>query len=433
MDLSGWGRYPVADCHVHRPSTRPQAEATVAGVTPLIPRGLGRSYADSALAPAVLDDTRLGRITSFDAVAGVVTCEGGVSLATLIEVFLPRGWFLPVTPGTKHVTVGGAIAADVHGKNHHVDGSFIQHVDSFTLLTPTGRRLTCSRNQHKEAFWATAGGMGLTGLILEATIRLKKVSSGRMTVTHTKARHLDAALDVFAETDAEHTYSVAWIDCLARGSRLGRSVVMHGDHAPGDGHTGPVWRTRRRPGVPIDFPRLALSKPTVKAFNAAYYAVGRNHVGEVDIDPYFYPLDGINNWNRLYGKRGFVQFQCALPDPCHEGMREILTRIAESGRASFLAVLKRFGPGNQAPLSFPMEGATLALDLPADPGITGFLQDLYDVTIDHGGRTYLAKDAALRPDQLRAMYPDLAKWQRVRDRLDPDHRFQSMQSQRLHL
>jgi decaprenylphospho-beta-D-ribofuranose 2-oxidase len=440
--LSGWGRYPVESCHVFRPEKRREVADTLASglESSYIPRGLGRSYGDAALNQnaGVIWPILLNRFLSFDSASGVLECESGVSLAEIIQYFLPRGWFLPVTPGTKFVTVGGAIAADIHGKNHHKDGSFSNFVLDFRLLTSTGEVLLCSPTSHPEIFWATVGGMGLTGIILSARLRLRQVDSAYVFVDFHKASNLEDVLATMEASDERYDYSVAWIDGLATGKTMGRSVLMRGNHAPAAELPARIRHVLAAPTTPkwnlfVDFPSAALNRLTVKAFNTAYYAIHHTAARQlVSFEKFFYPLDAINQWNRMYGKRGFVQYQIALPQANGAaGLRIILDRLARSGRASFLAVLKRFGDAGPGLLSFPLRGYTLALDIPAAHGLVSFLHELDRMTLDHGGRIYLAKDAVLRAEDFAAMYPKLESFRALQRKLDPKRLLSSSMARRL--
>ncbi|MGD0012377.1 MAG: FAD-binding oxidoreductase [Terriglobia bacterium] len=440
--LSGWGRFPVECCNVYRPDSQRQLAAILeSGAQPsLISFGLGRSYGDAPLNSqgGVICHTRLNRFLAFDAQAGVLECEAGVSLAEILQYFLPRGFFLPVTPGTKFVTVGGAIAADVHGKNHHQDGTFGNFVLDFKLLTPKGEELSCSPNNNFDVFWATHGGMGLTGVILSARIKLRPVESAWVLVDYQKATNLEDALGRMTETDVCYQYSVAWIDCLATGRHMGRAVLMRGNHAPANELPASVRDPlaeppRRRWTLPFDLPSLALNSLTVRAFNAFYYSVHRNAARQlVDLEKFFYPLDAIRHWNRLYGRRGFVQYQVALPlEGGLEGLKEVLTQLARSRRASFLAVLKRFGKPNPGLLSFPIQGYTLALDLPVASGLIPFLHELDRVVLNYGGRIYLAKDAVMTSHSFAAMYPKLEQFRAIKSRLDARGLLSSSMARRL--
>ena len=440
--ISGWGRFPVELCNVYRPESRRQLTAILESRAQpnFISYGLGRSYGDAPLnrQGGVICHARLNRFLAFDAQAGVLECEAGVSLSEILQYFLPRGFFLSVTPGTKFVTVGGAIAADVHGKNHHQDGTFGNFVLDFKLLTPKGEMVSCSANNNSEVFWATLGGMGLTGVILSARIKLRPVESAWVLVDYQKATNLEDALAMMTESDIRYQYSVAWIDCMATGRQMGRAVLMRGNHAAASelraGIRSPLAApSRRRWTLPFDFPSLALNSLTVRAFNSFYYSMHRNAVRQlVDLEKFFYPLDAIHHWNRLYGRRGFVQYQSALPlEGGLEGLKDVLTRLTHSRRASFLAVLKRFGKSNPGLLSFPIEGYTLALDLPVASGLVPLLHELDRVVLDYGGRIYLAKDAIMTSQTFAAMYPKLEKFRDIKSKLDPHGLLSSSQARRL--
>jgi decaprenylphospho-beta-D-ribofuranose 2-oxidase len=438
-EIHGWGRFPVATSQVFRPEKRSAlGEILQDGLlSNVVPRGLGRSYGDAAINGAqggVVDVTRLNRFLSFDESTGVLTAEAGVSLAEIIETFLPRGFFPPVTPGTKFVTLGGAVASDVHGKNHEVDGTITTFIDRFTLLVPSGEVLTCSRSEHSDVFWATVGGMGLTGFILTVTLRLRRIETSYQVVDYLQLPNLDAAFKAF-EAGHSQRYSVAWIDCLGTGKSLGRSVLMLGDDATPDqvkkaGKTDllPVChQLKRKAAIPVDFPSWVLNPLSIRAFNEAFYLKNRTTHGKlVDYDTYYYPLDFVNGWSRMYGGRGFLQYQFVLPpETAYEGLTRILGELAKHGAASFLAVLKRFGAENEGLLSFPKPGYTLALDIPWREGLVEMLQRLDEVVLKYKGRTYLAKDAVLKPEMIRAMYPRLAEFQAIRNRLDPNNRLSS--------
>lgn len=442
QEQTGWGRFPRSMGPLFRPERRAEIAAILAsGLLPsYVSRGLGRSYGDTALNTrgGVIAHARLNRMLAFDAATGVLTCEAGVSFAEIIETFLPRGWFLPVTPGTKFVTVGGAVANDIHGKNHHADGAFSQFVLELELLTPTGELLKCSPSEHADVFWATVGGIGLTGVILTVTFRLTPVATSYAHVTYRKAPNLDAAMAMFSEDGDRHQLSVAWIDCLATGASMGRSVLMLGDYARVDqlpAGTAPLTLARaKKLAIPVDFPTGALNRYSVAAFNALFYAKHGDREQIVHLEPYFYPLDAIGGWNRMYGRGGFTQYQVALPDAtAREGLSELLRRFSSSGRASFLAVLKRFGPAGPGLLSFPMAGYTLALDLPMDAALPGFLRELDALVVGWGGRVYLAKDALVTPEHFARMYPRLDEFRALQRRLDPEGRMGSDMARRLGL
>jgi FAD/FMN-containing dehydrogenase len=442
--LGGWGRHPVEPCQVFRPERRAAvAETLAAKAAPsFIARGLGRSYGDAALNRdgGVIVHDRLDRMLAFDPALGELSCEAGVSFADIIRWWLPRGWFPPVTPGTKCVTLGGAVAADVHGKNHHRDGTISAFVRELTLLTAEGETLRCSREEHPDVFWATVGGLGLTGMILTVRLRLRAVESSWLRVDYRKARDLEETLGVFAAGDDRAPYSVAWIDCLARGRSMGRAVIIHGDHAGAAdvraaGHAPFAPARGPRVTVPVDVPGVVLNPHTMRLFNAVYYATQHDAPGRlVEADAFFYPLDGVGHWNRLYGRAGFVQYQAVLPqDDGWHGLVALLERISASGRASFLSVLKRLGPGNPGLLSFPREGYTLALDLPVRSGLTGVLRELDRIVLDHGGRLYLAKDSTTTAEAVRVMYPRLEEFRAVKARLDPRGVISSSLARRLEI
>jgi len=443
--LTGWGNGPSQRCLVWDPrDARQCAAAVLANETcSLIARGLGRSYGDPAVnaGQGVLQATRLRRMLAFEPASGRLTCEAGVSLAEIIDVFLPRGWFLPVTPGTKFVTLGGAIAADVHGKNHHRDGSIGNFIDQFSLLGAGGEVRVCSRDENAELFWATLGGMGLTGVILRATIRLRKVDSAYVEVAFRRARDLDEALALFEAGDRHFRYSVAWIDCLAGGGRLGRSVLMQANEAAPESVVrkfggDPLAPPRRpRKSVPWNLPSGVLNSWTVATFNKLYYAAHKDAVRLVDYDRFFYPLDAVSHWNRIYGKRGFVQYQILLPrETSRAGLVSILERLVRSRRASFLAVLKSSGAATPSRLSYLFPGHTLALDLPnTGEDLVRLLHELDETLVALGGRVYLAKDSVTRKEAFAAMYPRLGEFLELKSRIDPENRFSSSQARRLGL
>ncbi|MGP3987400.1 FAD-binding protein [Streptomyces sp. 3N207] len=448
--LTGWGRTAPTGARVLRPRTRQQAvEAVLAGgARGSIPRGLGRAYGDAAqnAGGTVLDTTGLDRVLAIDAVGGTVTCEAGISLHRLMTVLLPLGWFVPVTPGTRYVTVGGAIGADIHGKNHHVSGSFTRHVRSLELLTADGQVREVAPGS--ELFDATAGGMGLTGLVLSATVRLLPVETSLMTVDTERLPDLDSLLATLTATDHRYRYSVAWIDLLARGTAAGRAVLTRGDHAPLEAlsHGGRPARAARRdplafrpgrlPPAPRTVPNGLLRGSTVGAFNKLWYhKAPRRRRGELQrLAAFFHPLDGLPHWNRVYGSAGFVQWQCVVGHEHDDALRRIVRLISRRSCPSFLAVLKRFGAGDPGWLSFPTEGWTLALDIPAGlPGLADFLDLLDEEVALAGGRLYLAKDARMRPELLPAMYPRLDDFRALRARLDPRGLFTSDLARRLAL
>lgn len=438
--LAGWGRYPVRECTVWQPTTAQALHGTLTPLRTSIARGNGRSYGDASMnVDATIDMRRLDRLISFDEASGTLECEAGVLLSDLVAILVPRGWFPPVTPGTRMVTIGGMIASDVHGKNHHAVGSFCEHVDWFDLDLGDGRMVRCSPSENTDLFAATCGGMGLTGIIVRASFRMLKIETAFMRQRTIRVPDLEQALAVFEQSHGS-TYSVAWIDCMATGKSLGRSAILLGEHATLDDldparRAVPLARPNRKPKtIPIDFPNFALSGFNVRMFNHLYYAMQRPGGAVVDLDPYFYPLDAIFEWNRIYGRRGFVQYQCVIPLATSEqGIRRLLEAISAAGAGSFLAVLKRMGPQSSGMLSFPMEGYTLALDFPATADNFALLERLDAITADHGGRVYLTKDARVSPDRFAAGYPRLNEFCTVRRQYGLDKRFSSLLSQRLGL
>jgi decaprenylphospho-beta-D-ribofuranose 2-oxidase len=438
--LSGWGRTPVIDCRLKTArSPGDVAEALAEG--PLIPRGNGRSYGDPALSRHLtLSMIGLDRMLSFDPETGTLEAEAGVLLSDIIETFLPRGWFPLVTPGTKFVSLGGAIAADVHGKNHHGTGSFRSCVDWIDVMEGEGTVRRIGRHDAPEAFDAVCGGMGLTGVILRAAIRLQPVETGWIVQDMVPTQSLSEAIDVFEE-NLDVPYSVAWIDCIGHPPRLGRSLVMLGRHArmsdiPAKRRRKPFETPGRLPlFVPFDAPTFALNAATLRLFNAVYYDLGRRKAGRslIDWDRYFYPLDSVGNWNRIYGRPGFYQFQCALPlDGARAVLEQMLIDISEAGTGSFLSVLKRFGKG-EGRFSFPLEGYTLALDFPANDRSRSLIDRLHAITIDHGGRFYLAKDGRLDALTFHAADPRFDGFRDLREKTGLAARFSSLQSERLGL
>ena len=443
MRLCGWGRYPVLDCRVEHLRRSEELPGLLDRGTTLIARGNGRAYGDAALNPALtLSMLAMDRMQAFDTKTGLLTCEAGVLLAGILETFVPRGWFPPVVPGTKFVTVGGMIAADVHGKNHHREGTFGAHVESLTLVTADGELRVCSRSENTDLFRATLGGMGLTGVILSASFWLKRIETAFVMAETLAARDLDETMALFDESH-NWPYSVAWIDCLARGARLGRALVsrsttMARRSLPERLSSGPL-----RPApvskltVPVDAPSVLLNRISISIFNELYYRQGRmrTRTRSVHFDPFFFPLDRVKAWNRLYGHQGFVQYQCVLPkDESLTGIAALLQRITTAGQGSFLAVLKLFGRSGEGLMSFPMEGYTLALDFPMRPGTLELLKELDGITHKHGGRVYLAKDACCTPERVREGYPDYSVFNAIRaGTAGASRKFASRLSQRLEL
>ncbi len=436
--LSGWGRTTPGIFDVESPDSEELVALELAKSTAVIARGLGRSYGDAAQLSGgvVLDNRSLSGIGPI-AADGVVRVGAGVSIDELLAFSIPRGWFMPVTPGTRQVTIGGAVAADVHGKNHHRDGSLGDHVLEMRLVTPTGS-FTVSPTTQPDVFWATIGGMGLTGILTSVTLRLLKIESDKVLVDTTRYSRLDDVMAAMVGGDDDYRYSVAWVDCMTTGSSMGRAILTRGDHATRREVADPLLEapTPARLRVPFNAPSGLLSPLAIRAFNEAWFrsAPRRREKEHQSLGTFFHPLDGVQDWNRLYGRRGFVQYQFAVADAHEECVVRAIERLSSSGVPSFLAVLKRFGPANHGPLSFPISGWTLALDLPVGPsGLPGVLDDLDEMVMEAGGRVYLAKDSRLTPESMRVMYPRLAEFLEIKNRVDPRHQLASDLARRLNL
>jgi decaprenylphospho-beta-D-ribofuranose 2-oxidase len=439
--LCGWGRTTATTALVNRPTDPGSIEELFRSRPPgVIARGLGRSYGDAAQCSGgvTVDVTGLSDIGSLDEAAGTVDVGGGVSLHDLMREVIPAGWFVGVTPGTRYVSVGGAIAADVHGKNHHRDGSFVNYVVEMTLVTPAGT-VTVSPQDDPELFWATAGGMGLTGIVLRATLRLIPIETSWIEVDSRRFTSLTSLMAEMEAGDEAFRYSVAWLDCVSHRDGGYRSVLTRGDHAPSGALPERVRsRSREAPrdprlSVPVAAPSRVVNRLSVRALNEAWFRASMDKRGALrPLTSFFHPLDGIGRWNRLYGPNGFVQYQFAVDPARGDVVEKAVTAISDSGLPSFLAVLKRFGPGTPGPLSFAQEGWTLALDFPLGPaGLPALLDDLDEEVAAAGGRVYLAKDARLRPDLLPVMYPRLEAMEAVCRRVDPEGLLASDLSRRL--
>ena len=448
VSLTGWGRIAPTRAELAEPATVAGAarllETPARGVTNhgTIARGLGRSYNNAAQCDGgvVISTARLNQILDLDPATGLASCEAGVSLEQLMVAGLPAGWFVPVSPGTRQVTVGGAIAADVHGKNHHVAGSFARHVRSVNIVLPGGEPRTVTEASDPGLFWATAGGMGLTGLIVRAVVQLKPVATSRVKVDTVRTADIDETMAVLERHDRDYGYTVAWSDSLARGARLGRSVITSGDFAePGDLPPGAdpfEFRPGARLGAPPWMPPGLINRYSVALANEAYYRKApRSRQGELQtIGTFFHPLDGIRNWNRVYGPGGFRQYQYVVPFGQEAAVRRSFELVSRARAASFVTVLKRFGEGDPGLLSFPLPGWTLALDVPArTPGLGGLLAALDRLVVDAGGRVYLAKDSRVPAGTLARMYPRLEEFRKLRAGIDPDGMLASDLSRRLEL
>lgn len=436
--LSGWGRAGSSVARVLPPPVDPGAEPPddPRGV---LARGMARSYGDAAsnAGGVVVDMTVHQHLRAFDASAGVVRVDAGITLDEVLRATVPHGWFLPVTPGTRMITVGGGIAADVHGKNHPHAGSFRRHVRGLTLLLADGSRRWVTPDD-ADVFAATLGGMGLTGIVLDAELALRRITSTSMEVVTRTTSDLD---DTFATLQSSTApYRIATLDLVSHRGRLGRAIVETGDHAPADA-VGPTpsgladYDPRRRLTVPEVVPSGLLNRLAARAMTGALFAGAprrpRRHL--IDMTAFFHPLDAVEHWNRAYGRRGFVQYQFAVPVGQEGAMRRIVGRIASARCPTFVVVLKRLGPG-AGMLSFPLDGWTLAVDIPVGvPGLGDLLETCDDLVCEAGGRVYLAKDGRLRADRMPVMYPELDRWRRVRDRLDPHGRWRSDLGRRLGL
>lgn len=432
--IEGWGRYP------RLPGREVYGEdlaSLTAGAN--LSRGLGRSYGDSSL-PAAPDDlvantTLADRLLEFDESTGVLRAEAGLSLHALNRALLPRGWFVAVTPGTQLVTLGGMVASDVHGKNHHVDGCIGRHVRGLLLRTGQDELVRCSREEHPELFLATIGGMGLTGHILEVEMQMVRVPSPWIFGQSRRVRNLDEMVAGLKQAAAEWPMTVGWVDCLTGGRDLGRGILMVGRWAEAGEAAERRLRFKGCLSVPLEMPDVLLNRLSMKAFNSLYYWKHQpaERQGIAHPEAFFYPLDAVGNWNLIYGRRGFTQYQCVLPvENSNEPARRLLNTFLELGGESFLCVIKDCGPEGDGILSFPRPGISIAIDFPVHPKRTQEIVDgLNEVVIEYGGRIYLTKDAFTRPEHFRKMEPRLGRFQEIRFRWDPEGRLRSAQSVRL--
>ncbi len=421
-----WGKYPLFDFSIKNFNNYNHKSNFIKNS---IPFGNGRSYGDSCLSKNLIDIKNQNHFLSFNEKLGILVLQSGVLLKDIIYTFLPKGWFLKINPGTKLITVGGAIASDIHGKNHHIDGCFSECVNWLKLLLPTGKILKCSKNENKEFFFATCGGMGLTGIILEAEITLKKIKSKNIKQTTVKTNSLKETFQVF-ESIKDERYSVAWIDCLSK-KHLGKGLVMYGDFMD-DGDL--EYKPKKKINIPFDLPSFLINKWTIKIFNWFYYNKKLKKISskKVNFDSFFFPLDFVDNWNRIYGKNGFTQYQFILPkENSFIGLSSILEKIAQSRKGSFLAVLKLYGKENDNYLSFPFEGYSLCLDFKLEKGIHRFLDRLDEIVLKHQGRIYLAKDVRVRKDVFEKGYPNINKFRALRKNYNLENILSSLQSDRI--
>lgn len=429
--ISGWGNYPQKHAQLLTPYSLKSLTGIIRREGVFIARGMGRSYGDSANASRVLQTLHCDHFIEFDEGTGVLTAEAGITLREILKLVVPKGWFLPVTPGTSYVTLGGAIASDIHGKNHHTSGTFGQHVTSICMALGTGEVITASPTENADLFFATCGGMGLTGVIISATIQLVSIRSSFINQKTIKAACVEAACDAF-EDNQKASYSVAWIDCLSKGKNLGRSILLLGEHAD----QGELEVDIKSPiTIPFYTPPALLSNVTMKAFNHAYWHKSKHNQSlTIPLIPYFYPLDALGAWNKLYGKNGFLQFQCVVPKKDGvANIRKLLEEISKSGEVSFLAVLKQFGRANGNLLSFPTEGYTLALDFKLTPSTIEALSRIEQLVVDMDGRLYLTKDSVMKEKTFKTTYPNWEKFESVREKYGAIGKFRSSQSKRLGL
>jgi decaprenylphospho-beta-D-ribofuranose 2-oxidase len=441
--LTGWGRTAPSLATVHRPDDLEHivSRVTAPSARGVIPRGLGRSYGDAAQNAGgdVLSCGNLDAVLALDVDKGTVTVESGVSLDTLLRVLLPLGWFPMVIPGTSYVTVGGAIASDIHGKFRH--GSFADYVERMRVVTPARGACTLEPDADAKAFWATSGGMGLTGVITEATLKLQPVETSRIVCDTERTSDVDDCMARMLEGDRDYQYSVAWIDCLASGGRLGRGVLSRGNHATlddvpaSDRSSAREYAPRTLLGAPPWLPNGLINVLSVLAFNEMWFrkAPRTRHRHVQGIKPFFFPLDGVRDWNRIYGSNGLVQYQFVVPFGAEQVVRTALERFSAARVPTFLAVLKRFEHDSRSLIGFPISGWTLALDMPASPAFGPLLDGLDELVVAAGGRIYLTKDARVRPELLAAMYPRIDEWRATRAALDPENLLRSDMDRRLDL
>jgi len=441
--IAPWGRFPTCEGVETFPET-PRASAFPAGR--FLVRGLARSYGDACVQRRVLSSRKWKRLWAFDQKKGLLTCEAGLSLAEILEYAVPQGWFLPVTPGTKWVSLGGAIASDVHGKNHHASGSFSRHVVEIELLLPSGEVLRTSPKRRPEVFAATCGGMGLTGVIRSATLKLEKIETAYLSQSVYRAENL-AELMALIEARGGEPFTVAWLDVNASGKSMGRGHLITGHWASARelekaGIPREKWLSVHRPPkfkLPWTLPNFVASLANAVGWKCAswvYHRLPRKYASPslVHYDPFFYPLDFIDDWNRAYGKNGFLQWQCVLPrEKSAEGVRLILETCQKAGLHSFVTVLKLFGKGNGYPLSFPMEGYILCLDFNRTERLFPVLDRLDEIVVARGGRIYLAKDARMSARTFAKGYPGLPAFRKIKKALDPEGRLASLQAERLGL
>ncbi|MFW5760970.1 MAG: FAD-binding protein [Cyclobacteriaceae bacterium] len=439
--ISGWGNYPVLECEIARIKNPEQLKKKLHSEKAITARGLGRSYGDQSISSDALvtELPAMNKILSFDDTSGILNCQAGLSLQQIIKIFAPRGWFPMINPGTKYVTVGGAIANDIHGKAHHVDGSFINCVENFDILLASGEIKSCSRNENIDLFYANFGGLGLLGIIIRASLKLKKIETTYFVQKVIKCKNIEDMLDAFDQYDKEYDYSVAWVNALVRGKNLGQGVLTLGNQAslndlPKKLQKDPLFVSpEAKLKVPFYLPSFFLNSISVILLNKFIAYVQAKPTTIVHYEKFFFPLDAILNWNRGYGKRGFIQYQFVIPlENGRENIKKLLSAVSQSGCTPFLNVLKKFGDGQQY-LSFPKPGYTFAIDFPVTKKLPGFISRLDQMVLDCGGRIYLGKDAMLTADTFEKMYPEYQQWLAIKKKYDPHNKFSSALAHRLKL
>lgn len=435
--IAGWGNYPKIHAEVESPTSKDEVAFIQSKIENFIPQGASKSYGDASLSENVVSSIKLNRTLAFDVESGIYTCQSGKMLNHVIDEIVPSGFFLPVTPGTKFITVGGAISSDIHGKNHHKEGCFSEHLMNFKLMLANGFIVICSRSENSELFWATCGGMGLTGFILEASFRLKPIATSKILNRTIKCSNLNELIDNLIANE-HYTYSVSWVDYITKGKNMGRSLLYLGEHAKEHEVDDAKLSAYNCPepllSVPFNLPNWTLNRWTVKMFDELYYrkVFKKDNSALVGIDPYFYPLDFVANWNRVYGSNGFTQYQFVIPmNHAKEGLNSIMKEIVNSQTGSFIAVLKLFGEQNEGWLSFPKRGVTLTVDFAINEKVLRLLDRLDEMVAEMDGRLYLAKDVRMKPEFFTRGYPNLEKFKQLKKEIDPHSKFRSLQSDRL--
>jgi FAD/FMN-containing dehydrogenase len=440
-ELSGFGKYPKAKCKVSKPSKINEIIELIQTST-IIPRGLGRSYGDASInnKGVVIESLLFNKFLSFDENSGILKCESGVTYKDILETFVRRGWFPAVTPGTKYVTIGGAISSDVHGKNHHKAGSLSSFVKSIKIIVSSGEIIECSREKNADLFWATIGGMGLTGYIIEAEIQLKKINSPYFDNKTVKLKNIDELFEQFDLHDEEYEFSVAWIDIVATGKKYGRNVLFLGNYSEPDKlpkglrNNSKLNYKEKKISVPFEIPFNILNKYSINMFNSIYYFNASAKEDYIHYDKYFYPLDFILNWNHIYSKNGLIQYQLIVPEENgKKAIDLILKEAVKYGGGSFLAVLKKMGD-QEGILSFPFKGYTLSMDFPVKKGVVEMCKKLDNILLDYGGRTYLTKDSILDEKTFKQMYSGkYEKWIEIKAKYDSKNKFTSNLARRVGL